>query len=82
MIEHAVDKLLRGDASHDTSHDTSHRRTAIIIAHRLATLHRADDIIVLDEGKVLEYGSRAGLANDPTSRFYSLLRTGLEEMLV
>ena len=73
MIELAVDKLLHGDAAH--------RRTAIIIAHRLATLHRADDIIVLDEGHVLEYGARAQLANDPSSRFHSLLRTGLEEML-
>jgi ATP-binding cassette, subfamily B, bacterial len=73
MIEQAVDKLLHGDAAH--------RRTAIIIAHRLATLHRADDIIVLDEGHVLEYGARAQLANDPSSRFHSLLRTGLEEML-
>jgi ABC-type multidrug transport system fused ATPase/permease subunit len=74
MIEQAVDKLLHGDPAH--------RRTAIIIAHRLATLHRADNIIVLEKGSVLEYGDRTQLANDPSSRFYSLLRTGLEEMLV
>ena len=73
LIERAVDKLLHGEAGRG--------RTAIIIAHRLATLHRADDILVLDEGCVLEYGKRSQLAGDPTSRFHRLLQTGLEEML-
>ena len=68
-LERAVDKLLKG-------------RTAIIIAHRLNTVHRADEIMILDEGQVCEYDSRARLASDPDSRFYSLLQTGLEEVLV
>jgi len=68
LIERAVDKLLRN-------------RTAIIIAHRLGTVHRADDVMILDDGRVAEYGDRERLANDPTSRFYSLLQTGLEEVL-
>ncbi len=33
-------------------------RTGIIIAHRLQTLQRADQILVLKEGKMLEYGDR------------------------
>jgi ABC-type multidrug transport system fused ATPase/permease subunit len=68
-LERAVDRLLAG-------------RTGIIIAHRLHTVQRADDILILEEGRVVEYGPRAQLAADPTSRFYRLLQTGLEEALV
>jgi ATP-binding cassette, subfamily B, bacterial len=57
-------------------------RTGIIIAHRLRTVQRADEIMILEQGRVVEYGPRASLANDPGSRFYSLLQTGLEEVLV
>ena len=67
-LERAIDKLLRN-------------RTAIIIAHRLGTVHRADDIMILEDGQVQEYGIRQELAADPHSRFYQLLQTGLEEVL-
>ncbi|HVL79972.1 MAG TPA: ABC transporter ATP-binding protein [Actinomycetota bacterium] len=68
MIESAVDRLLVG-------------RTAVIVAHRLATLGRADTIVVMEHGRVLEHGPRAELASDPGSRFARLLRTGIEEVL-
>jgi ATP-binding cassette subfamily B protein len=68
LIERAVDRLLRN-------------RTAIIIAHRLGTVQRADEIMILRDGRVIEYGERERLAADPTSRFYELLQTGLEEVL-
>lgn len=61
MLEGAIDRLLAG-------------RTAIIIAHRLATLERCDDVCVLDRGRVVEHGPRDRLAADPTSRFGALLR--------
>jgi ABC-type multidrug transport system fused ATPase/permease subunit len=67
-LERAIDKLLQN-------------RTAIIIAHRLGTVHRADEIMILDRGTVSEYGDRQVLAADPGSRFYQLLQTGLEEVL-
>lgn len=67
-IERAVDVLLRG-------------RTGIVIAHRLATVARADSLLILEGGRVVEYGERAALAAEPTSRFASLLRTGLEVVL-
>jgi len=67
-LEHAIAKLLKG-------------RTAIIIAHRLDTLHRADDVLILEKGIVSEYGNRKQLASDPASRFYQLLKTGAEEVL-
>jgi ABC-type multidrug transport system fused ATPase/permease subunit len=68
-IERALDKLLRN-------------RTAIIIAHRLSTVHRADQVMILDNGRVSEYGDRIDLAENPGSKFSQLLRTGLEEVLV
>ena len=68
LLERAIDRLLAG-------------RTAIIIAHRLGTVQRADDILILEHGRVAEYGQRAQLAADSDSRFAQLLRTGLEEVL-
>jgi ATP-binding cassette subfamily B protein len=68
-IERAVNKLL-------------YDRTAIVIAHRLGTVQRADHVMILEDGHVAEHGGRERLAGDPTSRFYSLLQTGLEEVLV
>ncbi|HEY6408214.1 MAG TPA: ABC transporter ATP-binding protein, partial [Ktedonobacteraceae bacterium] len=69
LLEQAVDRLLRD-------------RTGIVIAHRLQTVLRVDEIMILANGRIVEYGPRAILANDPNSRFFSLLQTGLEEVLV
>jgi len=55
-------------------------RTGIIVAHRLATMAYADDILVLEDGQVREYGLRLALAADPTSRFAALLRVATEEV--
>lgn len=68
-LERAISKLLTG-------------RTGIVIAHRLATVQRVDEVLVLEDGRVLEHGPRAALAADPTSRFYRLLQTGLETTLL
>jgi ATP-binding cassette, subfamily B, bacterial len=55
-------------------------RTGIIVAHRLTTVAYADDILVLDDGQVREYGPRRTLAADPTSHFAGLLRVATEEV--
>lgn len=70
LIERAVDKLLAGG-----------KRTAIIIAHRLTTVQRTDEIMIIEDGEVREHGDRAQLAEDTSSRFYQLLQTGLEKAL-
>ena len=69
LLEIAVDRLLEN-------------RTAIIIAHRLSTVERADQILILDEGRTAEFGFRHELAADPTSRLSRLLQAGMEEVLV
>jgi ATP-binding cassette, subfamily B, bacterial len=67
-IERAIDALLE-------------RRTAVVIAHRLATVERCDEIAIVEAGRIIEHGRRTALAADPRSRFHELLRVGLEDVL-
>lgn len=68
IMEHAISQLLVG-------------RSGIVIAHRLATLKRVDDILILESGRVSEYGPRSVLAESKASRFYHLLHAGISEVL-
>ncbi|OPG99855.1 ABC transporter [Chryseobacterium mucoviscidosis] len=68
MLQSAIDQLMK-------------QCTGIIIAHRLATLEKVDQIMVLGDGKVLEFGAREELASDPASHYARLLITGREEEL-
>ncbi len=69
QIDRAVQKLL-------------HNRTGIIIAHRLGTVERVNEIMILEDGEIREHGAREHLVEDPNSRFSQLLKTGLEEVIV
>jgi len=75
-IEAALNRLLMGNLRAGVVGV----RTCIIIAHRLATVQRADEILILEGGRIVEYGPRTLLAADPNSRFAQLLQTGLEEV--
>lgn len=68
LIERAVDRLLEN-------------RTGIIIAHRLATVERADEIMIMEGGRIAEQGERVVLEHTPDSHFAHLLKVGLEEVL-
>ncbi len=67
MLHAALGRLLTG-------------RTGIIVAHRLATLAYADDILILENGQVREHGPRLALVADPDSRFAELLRLETAEV--
>jgi ATP-binding cassette subfamily B protein len=60
LIEAAIDRLLFG-------------RTAVIIAHLPATIARADRVVILEEGRIVEAGPRGALAADPRSQLAHLL---------
>lgn len=64
LVQRALSKLLQG-------------RTAMIIAHHLQTVSLVDDILVLEQGELREYGPRQQLASDSTSRYSRLLETDL-----
>lgn len=68
LIKQAVSRLLQN-------------RTGIIIAHRLTTVEQVDEIMILEHGALLEYGSRTALMKNPASCFARLLQAGIEEAL-
>lgn len=67
LISRAVTRMLSG-------------RTAIVIAHRLATLSKVDSIVVMESGHVVEAGRRQDLVEDDQSRFATLLAAGAQEV--
>jgi ATP-binding cassette, subfamily B, multidrug efflux pump len=64
MIQHAIDTLIQG-------------RTSIIIAHRLSTIRKADQIIVMERGQIIERGNHASLLTQRGA--YYQLYTAVEQ---
>ena len=58
LIQHAIDTLIKG-------------RTSIVIAHRLSTIRKADNIIVMDKGQIIERGNHQSLIADQ-GEYYKL----------
>ena len=69
LIEQALDRLLKG-------------RTSIIIAHRLSTVRRADEILVIENGQVIQRGSERELlaVDGPFRRLAHMLEGGEPEL--
>ncbi|MFZ9971016.1 MAG: ABC transporter ATP-binding protein, partial [Bacteroidia bacterium] len=65
LIQRAIEALL-------------HNRTAIIIAHRLSTIKHADQILVLDQGRIVERGNHEQLMahKGSYSQLYATQMTG------
>ncbi len=66
VLQEAIGHLLEG-------------RTSLVIAHRLSTLRHVDNVLVLDHGRVVEFGKRVELEADPTGRYARLLALALAE---
>jgi ABC-type multidrug transport system fused ATPase/permease subunit len=54
-------------------------RTTIAIAHRLSTAQGADEVIVVDAGRVVQRGSHDQLVRDPDSIYGRLFSSWLEQ---
>ncbi|ASK63641.1 multidrug ABC transporter ATP-binding protein [Virgibacillus phasianinus] len=67
-IQNALKRLLNG-------------RTAIIIAHRLSTIRESDTIYVLEQGKVLEYGSHEQLM-EHRGEYFGLIKSQFQMLEV
>ncbi|GAA4921738.1 ATP-binding cassette subfamily B protein [Stackebrandtia albiflava] len=67
----------------DAVHDDRGRRTTVIVAHRLSTVVDADYVLVLDEGRVAEFGPPALLAaaNGHWAALLAAHSSGLDEAL-
>ena len=59
LIQNATDKMTNG-------------RTSIVIAHRLATVKKADKIIVMDAGKIVEQGTHEQLLKKENGYYKNL----------
>ena len=66
LIQDALELLLEG-------------RTSIVIAHRLSTVRKADQILVIDEGRIVERGNHASLI-DAGGLYADLYRTQFESV--
>ena len=69
LLTDALDRLTAG-------------RTSIVIAHRLATVANVDRVAILEQGALVEFGDRAALADDPTSRLSAMLAAASDGLLV
>jgi len=54
-----------------------HGRTVVVVAHRLSTVRNADNIVVLDGGRVVESGNHESLI-DKHGAYYNLIKNQLE----
>ncbi|ATC66170.1 multidrug ABC transporter ATP-binding protein [Nibricoccus aquaticus] len=59
LVQSALEHLMRG-------------RTTFVIAHRLATVRRADQIVVLDQGRMVERGTHEELSQNPDGLYRRL----------
>ena len=59
LVQDALEKLMKG-------------RTSLVIAHRLSTIRKADEILVLDQGQLVERGTHDQLIQFPNGIYRNL----------
>ena len=64
LIQNAIEKITKN-------------RTSIIIAHRLSTIMKADNIIVMERGKIVETGTHEDLLKNINGRYQKLYKAQL-----
>lgn len=69
IIQYAIERLIE-------------KRTSIIIAHRLSTIRHADKILVMDDGRMLEYGTHDELLQIESGKYKELYEMQYEELQV
>jgi len=52
-------------------------KTVVVIAHRLSTVMNADQIVVLDKGKIIEMGNHSALV-EQKGNYFELVRNQLQ----
>ncbi|CAH9086143.1 unnamed protein product [Cuscuta epithymum] len=60
IVQQAVDRLMKS-------------RTSVIVAHRLSTIKNADQICVLQDGKIIEQGPHSTLVENKNGAYYKLI---------
>ncbi|KAF5314753.1 hypothetical protein D9611_007066 [Ephemerocybe angulata] len=74
-VDYATDELIGKTIRHEFA-----KSTILTIAHRLRTVIDYDRIMLLDQGRIIEFEKPQTLLSDPSSQFYSLCKaTGKEE---
>ncbi|MDQ3699944.1 MAG: ABC transporter ATP-binding protein/permease, partial [Chloroflexota bacterium] len=70
LIEQALQEIMRG-------------RTTFVIAHRLSTVKRADEVLVLEQGEIVERGTHEALIahQGPYRRIYDVQMRDQEEFI-
>jgi ATP-binding cassette subfamily B (MDR/TAP) protein 1 len=61
IVQQALDRLMRN-------------RTTVVVAHRLSTIKNADQISIIQEGKIIEQGTHSSLVENKDGAYFKLVR--------
>lgn len=68
LVQEAIERLMKN-------------RTTLVIAHRLSTIRNASKILVIDHGRIVQYGKHEELLNDPKGLYKKLYELQFRDQL-